>query len=253
MSLAAGALSKTLIGQTTAQLASAVATGGTGPYTYQWYRSQTNGFTPGAGSLIAGATALTLSDSGLVAGSTYYYAVIATDTGNANVTVTSAQLTVGLEPSLSQNQFAQQPLVGLVDMKVGPTNILGCQVSISASANIIPGQAVKIVANTNGGVPQVVACTGKADPAFGIAVFNMKDIVYKPGQALEVALFGTVVWQYATGAITQLAQVCLDPTYVGGVQATGATATTLGWALDGAAGPGLLRVMLLQNAAFATA
>lgn len=253
MSLAAGALSKVLVGQTTAQLASAVATGGTGPYTYQWYRSQTTGFSPGAGNIIAGATLLTLSDSGLVAGSTYFYVVVATDTGNANVTANSTQLSVGLEPSLSQNQFAQQPLVGLVDLKVGPTNIFGCQVAVGASAPIIPGQAVKIVANTVGGVPQVVACTGKADAAIGIAIFNMKDIRYVIGQSLEVAFFGTVVWQYATGAITQLAQVCLDPTYVGGVQATGATATALGWALDGAAGPGLIRVLLLQNASFATA
>lgn len=258
MSFAAGALSKTLIGQTTAVLTSAVATGGTGPYTYQWYRSTTTGFSPGAGSLISGATVLTLNDSGLVAGTTYFYVVVATDTGNSNATVNSSQLTVQLEPGLSQNQFAQSPVVGLVDMKVGPTNVISAQVAPGATSPIFPGQAVKVVASTAGALLQVAPCTSKADACIGFAIFNIKDVQYQQGVAscgmnLEVALWGSVIWCYATGAITQFGEVCLDPTYIGGVQASGSTATLLGWAFDGAAAAGPMRVMLLPNAAFATA
>jgi len=253
MSLAAGALSKVLVGQSTAILSSAVATGGTGPYTYQWYRSTTTGFSPDAGNILTGQTALTLNDSGLVPGTTYFYVVIATDTGNGSATANSTQLTVGLEPALSPNQIYQATVVGLVDMKVGSTNVISAQVDASVTTQIYPGQAVKIVANTAGGIPKIAPVSGKADAAIGIATFNMKDIQYVAGQNLEIALFGSVIWQYATGAITQFGEVCLDPTYIGGVQASGNTATLLGWAFDGASGAGPIRVMLLPNAAFATA
>lgn len=254
MAFAAGALSKTLVGQSFANLSSAVATGGIGPYTYQWYRSTTSGFSPGAGSLLSGQTALTLADSGLIPGTQYYYLVVATDTGNSNVTVNSSQLSVLTEPSQSPNQFAQTPLIGVVDMKVGTTNIMSAIVDSSAANPIFPGQAVKIVSNTSGGVPRVVPVAAKADAAIGIAIFNIKDLVYNIGQSLEIALWGTVIWQYATGAISQFAEVCLDTTYVGGVQATGSTATALGWALDGAGSSGgLVRVMLMPNISFATA
>lgn len=256
MSLAAGALSKVQVGANTASLLSAVATGGTGPYTYQWYKSLVTGFSPGAGNIIAGATALALNDSGLTSGTPYYYVVIATD--SAAATANSSQLTVATLPGQIQNQFAQSELVGLIDMRVGPTNVLACQVDVSVAAaaapnNVIyPGQGVKIVANTTGGIPKVAPITGKADAWIGFVRYNIKDQVYTSGQNLEIAMMGSVIWLYATAAITQFAEVCLDSTYVGGVQPTGATATKVGWAVDGCSAAGLIRVMLLQNSAWTT-
>lgn len=253
MSVTAGALSKTLVGQTTALLASAVATGGTGPYTYQWYRSTTTGFSPGAGNILSGQTALTLADSGLLANTTYFYVVVATDTGASNATSNATQLTVLTEPALSPNQFSQSQVVGLIDMKVGPTNLVAAQVDQSVSTQIYPGQAVKIVANTTGGIMKVAPISAKSDHVIGFAAFNIKDILYTAGENLEVAMWGTVIWCFATGAITQFAEVCVDPTYIGGVQATGSTAVFVGWALDGASAAGMIRVMLMPNIAYATA
>lgn len=254
MTFAAGALSKVQVAATTASLSSAAATGGTGPYTYQWYRSTTSGFTPGAGNLISGATALTLADSGLLPNTIYWYEVIATDTGNSNVTATSAStFSVLTQQALSQNQFAQQTVVGMIDLKVGPTNVIAAQVDSSVTTQIFPGQAVKIVASTTGGIPKVAPATSKSDSVIGFARFNQKDVQYLAGQNLEIAMFGTVIWLWATGSITQFAEVCTDPTYVGGVQATGSTATWIGWAVDGITGAGAIRVMLLPNVAFATA
>lgn len=253
MTYAAGALTKVLVGASTANLSSAAATGGTGPYTYQWYRSTTNGFSPGAGSLIAGATGLSLADSGLIPGTTYYYVVVATDTGNSNTTANSSQLTVGTQPSLLPNQFQQSPLLGIVDLKLGSTNVIACQAAVGNTSNIFAGQGVKIVAGTSGGLPQVAPISSKSDACFGFARFNQKDIQYQPGQLLEVAMWGSVIWLYATGSVTQFAEVCVDPTYIGGVQATGNTATYVGIALDGSSGAGLIRVMLYPNITFATA
>lgn len=64
---------------TTVNLTCTAASGGTAPYTYQWYRSTSSGFTPGAGNILAGETALTLADTGLTQGTTYYYVLRATD------------------------------------------------------------------------------------------------------------------------------------------------------------------------------
>ncbi len=256
MTFAAGALSKSLIGSTTAAVASAAATGGTSPYTYQWYRSTTSGFTPGAGNILSGQTALTLADSGLLANTVYYYEVIATDTGNSNVTANSSQLKVLTQPALSPNQFQQQALIGIIDLKLGSTNVIAAQVAPTASGAgvpVFPGQGVKIVANTNGGVPQVQAVSAITDACIGFVRFNQKDLQYGLNQMLEVAMWGSVIWLFATGAITQFAEVCLDPSYVGGVQATGATATIVGQAIDGAAAAGPIRVLLIPNANFATA
>jgi hypothetical protein len=256
MTQSAGALTKVLIGSTTANLSSAVATGGTGPYTYQWYRSTVSGFTPGAGNIISGATALTLADSGLLSGTQYWYEVMTTDTGNSNATAGSAQLSVLTQPALLPNQFQQQALIGIIDLKLGSTNVIACQVAPSASGAgvpVFPGQGVKIVANTNGGVPQVQAISAKGDPCLGFVRFNQKDLQYGLNQMLEVAMWGSVIWLYATGAITQFAEVCLDSTFIGGVQATGNTATIVGQAIDGAASAGMIRVLLIPNATFATA
>lgn len=260
MAQTAGALSRVLVGQSNASLSSAVATGGVGPYNYQWCRSTTNGFTPGPSNQIAGATALTLNDSGLQPGTTYYYVVETFDTGSGNLQVNSAQFTVNTELGQLQNQFAQNQMAGLIDLRVGPTNLISAQVDPSLASNaapfnvIYPGQAVKIVANTVGGIPRVVPCQAKADQCIGFVAFNIKDLSYGVGQNLEVAMWGSTIWLYATGTIAQFAECCLDVTYVGGVQATGNTATWVGQAIDGAgSGGGLIRVQLMPNVSFATA
>lgn len=75
-----------------ASLTVGAASGGTSPYTYQWYRSTSSGFTPGGGNIISGATSRDLLDTGLTANTTYYYKNVATD--SASATATSSELTV---------------------------------------------------------------------------------------------------------------------------------------------------------------
>lgn len=87
-------------GSTTVTATVGTATGGIAPYTYQWYRSTSSGFTPGVGNIVSGATSQTLSDTGLTASTTYYYVNIAKDSiGNASVSnqasVTTASASVG--------------------------------------------------------------------------------------------------------------------------------------------------------------
>lgn len=65
---------------TSVSLTASAASGGTGPYTYQWYRSSLPDFTPGPGTILSGQTSLSITDSTVVAGTLYYYKVVATDT-----------------------------------------------------------------------------------------------------------------------------------------------------------------------------
>jgi hypothetical protein len=91
-SLANGSLSASSVGSTTATVADSGASGGTSPYSYQWYRSTSSGFTPGGGNIVSGATSATLNDTGLTPSTTYYYKNIVTD--HVGATATSSQLTV---------------------------------------------------------------------------------------------------------------------------------------------------------------
>lgn len=254
MATTAGALTVISVQSTTAQLSSAVATAGTAPYTYQWYRSTTTGFSPGPGNILTGQTALTLNDTGLIPNTTYFWKVVASDSSSPVVTGASAQATSGTTPTtLSQNSFAQSKVVGQCDLPYN-YNTISVQVDSSAGAALLyQGQAVKIVANTLGGVPRVIAASAITDNVIGFVNYNLKNISFGVGQMMEISAGGNVIWLYATGAITQGARVCLDTSATGGVQATGATATVVGYALDGAASAGVLIRVHLTCPSFTTA
>lgn len=64
-----------------------VTAAGSVPYTYQWYRSTTSGFTPGGGNIVTGATSATLVD-GMAVGK-WFYACIVTDSLSATSTATT--------------------------------------------------------------------------------------------------------------------------------------------------------------------
>ena len=257
MTITAGSLSQVALAATPLSVTVSVSpgTGGVAPLTYQWYRSTASGFTPGSTNSIPSATSTTLLDTyTLIPNTKYYYEnVVADSTGSL---ASSSQIAITtLAATLNINSFAQSPFVGVVDLSVGSTNVIAATIDISAGTNVYyPGQFVKIVANTLGGVPRVIGCATKSDAQIGCIRFAIKDLNYGANQNCEICLWGTVVWLYATGAITQFAEVCLDTTSPGGVQATGNTATIVGTAIDGAAAAGtLIRVMLTPNPAATTA
>lgn len=247
MTITAGVLSQNSVGSTTAQLSATAATAGTGPYTYQWYKSTASGFSPGGGNIIAGATALTLSDSGLTPNTIWYYKVVATDTGHSNDTVTYTQLAVTTTPaSMSPNSFSQSPTLGQIDLPYN-YNTVAVQIDASQATALYAGSAVKIV-DSAGGVPKVVAISAEADEVFGYINFDIKNVAFLAGDAAEVSQGGNVMWLYAGGAIArgvQVTPVLLQP---GTVQsAAGNTGDDIvGWAFDKAVAAGdLIRIKLL--------
>ncbi len=98
MALTAGALSQVSVASTSDSLASAVATMGSTPYTYQWYRSlEGTGFTPGTSNIVTGATALSLADTGLVPSTIYYYKVVVSDALGSHATSSSLTVTTTVQ------------------------------------------------------------------------------------------------------------------------------------------------------------
>ncbi len=251
MTLTAGVLSQVSVASTTANLLATAATGGTSPYTYQWYRSTTTGFTVGAGNILAGKTALTLADSGLTPGTQYYYKVVATDTGHSNDTVEYVQLAVATAaPVLSPNSFAQSPYLGMVDLRF-PYNSVSVQIDTTQATPLYAGAAVKMVDSADG-VPKVIGCSADSSECLGFINFDIKTVSFVAGVGAEISMAGNVMYLYATGAIARGVQVSLDLTTNGGVRsAAGNTGDKIvGWAYDKAAAAGQLIRVFLKTPSF---
>lgn len=94
MALSIGAPSQVLVTPSTVSLSVPVATGGIGPYTYQWYRDVVPNVVPSASTILAGQTALSIIDGAvtpLAYNSIYYYLCVVTDSTPVNpLTVNSS-------------------------------------------------------------------------------------------------------------------------------------------------------------------
>jgi hypothetical protein len=243
MATTAGVITVVSVGSTTASLSSAAATGGTGPYTYQWYRSVTTGFTIGAGSLIAGATSLTINDSGLIPSTQYFYKLVSTDSGAVSATSAQSTLTT-LIATMSQNALQMSPFIGMVDLK-NMGDVVAVQVDASQASPILPGQALKIVASA-GGLPKVVSCSANSDQCIGFANYDLKSTGYAAGDKLEMSTSDSVIYLYATTAIPRFARVTLDVSSPGavGVLVGSSGASIVGYAFDQGVIGNLIRVKL---------
>lgn len=251
MSLAVGPITQLSVSDTSVSLSCAAASGGTGPYTYQYYVSTTTGFSPGGGTLVAGATDLDEIISGLIPNTQYYAKVVVTDTGNGNATANSAQLALTTAPqTLSQNQFAQNALVGMIDMRF-PYNTVSVQIDISQATALYAGAAVKMV-DSDGGVPKVVGCSADSDEVLGFINFDIKTVQFVAGSLAEISMAGNVIFLFATGAIARGVQVSLDLTTMGGVRsAAGNTGDDIvGWAYDKSLAAGTLIRVFLKTPSF---
>lgn len=245
MALAVGPITLVSKTTTTINLSCVAGQGGTGPYTYQWYRSTVSGFTPSVSNDLPGETALTLADTGLTAGTNYFYAVVVTDTGDSNATAQSTQFSTTTSSNApNPNQFAQTTQVGVLDQRFN-FNTIAVQVSSDAS-DCYPGTAVKVV-DSAGGVIKVKPCDADTDNVLGFINYNNKNTSFPAGANCEVSAGGNVIYLYATEAIARGIFVTLDVTAVGGVKAsTGSSADRIvGWAFDKATAAGdIIRVYL---------
>ncbi len=145
---------------------------------------------------------------------------------------------------LNQNQFAQIPVQGMLDLRMNP-NTMSAQVDSSESGTLVPGQAVKMV-DSAGGVPKVVACAADEDDVFGFINYDLKDASFVAGDRLELSvLSGNVMFMTASAAIARNAEVMI---VVSGSKVATVTSTNriVGRALDKASADGdLIRVAIM--------
>jgi hypothetical protein len=254
MSVTAGALTSSELLSTSVKITSPAATGGSGPYTYQLHKSTTDGFSPGGGTVIAGATALVNTVTGLIPNTTYYFVMVVTDTGASNVTDDSAQLTVQTAvPVQSQNQFQQAPFLGMIDMRF-PYNTVSVEIDVSETGTLYAGSAVKMYDSASNlkGVPKVVACSANDDEVLGFINYDIKSASFVAGSMCEISMAGNFMFLYATAAIDRGAEVTLELSTAGGVkQAASNSDTIVGWAYDGASAGGQLIRVVLKTPSFA--
>jgi hypothetical protein len=255
MSITAGVLTVTTTSSTTATITSTAATAGTGPYTQQLYGSVVSGFTPGAGNLFSGATALVNTVTGLIPNTTYYFEMIYTDTGASNATADSLQVSgVTQPPVLSQNSIQQQNYLGVLDQSFN-YNTRSVILDASVASPVYAGCAVKAYSTNSalGGPMHVVPCTADTDAVLGFVVFNFKNVSFSPGNALEISRGGNVQYLYSTTTFNAGAQVCLDLTTNGGVGSTVSTHNIVGYAENTATAPGQLVRINIQTPSFLAA
>lgn len=252
MTITAGTVSQVTVTSTSVQLLATAATGGTGPYTYQWYMSTVTGFTPGVGNIVSGATALSQSFTGLIPNTTYYFVLVATDTGHSNDTAQYTQFTsVTQAPVLNPNQFAQTPYLGYIDQRF-PFNTTPVQIDVSQVGSLYAGSAVKIV-DSAGGVPKVVGCSANSDNVFGFINFDIKTVAFTAGKECEISQSGNVMYLYSTTAIARGAQVTLALSTNGGVASKNSGDNIVGYAMDKFTAPGQLGRIVLRTPSFTTA
>ena len=99
----------------------------------------------------------------------------------------------------NQNQFSQTPVLGQVDLTYSP-NIKSVKIDpASTSLYLQAGQAFKIVDVAG---PEIIvdAVSALTDTPYGVAIYSPKKNLFAPGQTIELACDGTVVYLEASAA-----------------------------------------------------
>jgi len=147
------------------------------------------------------------------------------------------------------NQFSQNAEVGDIDLQGGASNVMSV-LAAAGTATLPAGTAVKM-ADVAGKMPQVTKTTADADEVLGFVVHNFKKGSYEAGEALEIAIKGTIMYMTAGAAIARGAEVEYDVSEEKVITEAG-TNPKVGWALDKAAADGdLIRVYIETPYAFA--
>lgn len=252
MALTAGTLSRVSVTDTTASVLATAPTGGTTPYLYQWYKSTVTGFTPSTANAISGATALALTDTGLIPGTQYYYKQVQTDSNATPLTATPTQLSVPTsQPLQSPNQFTQTSQLGVLDLRFNKDTV-SVEIDSTQATALYAGMAVKMVDSIDG-VPKVIGCAANSDNVLGFINYDLKSQSFLAGDRAEISMAGNVMYLYATTAIARGAQVTLDLTTQGGVASKNTGDNIVGWAYDKAAAVGALIRIYLKTPSYTTA
>lgn len=143
----------------------------------------------------------------------------------------------------SPNQFAQTMEKGQLDLNRF-SDVVTCRVSTSASASLVPGQAVTLADEAGKTISVIDGVSGPTVKAFGVVLRNLKQSEFAVNEMVEVAINGSVVYMEASEAIARGGLVAYSVTGEKVAEAV-STNEVLGIAMDKASADGdLIRVML---------
>lgn len=150
---------------------------------------------------------------------------------------------------LNMNQFAQGPIKGNVSGVPNPTT-LPAQISKDSTDTFYPGTAVKLIAGAAKTI--LVAKAAATEAVFGFVVWSPKKSSFTAGDAVEVALPGSVMYMESSAAFNRgqlLEQVASGDK----MKAWAGSNTVSGLALDTAsAASQIVRVMIRTVSTFSS-
>ncbi len=151
--------------------------------------------------------------------------------------------------TLNINQFSQSQVQGAMAL-LTPKNVISCEVDVTESGSLVPGQAVTLV-DSAGGVPKVIAAAANTDRIYGFVVYQPRKAVFVALDALEISTgHDDYMWMTAGAAIARGALVM--PVISGSKVITATSGKPIsGYAYDKAAADGdLIRVSIQCPAYF---
>jgi hypothetical protein len=155
-----------------------------------------------------------------------------------------------MNSDFNMNQFTQSAKPGQVDLAVtNSENLFTCRYNPEATSTLrlVEGEGVMLKdlgANDSVGPPIVDKRPDDNEPlTFGIKVFTTKKNNNEPGEIVQIATDGAVVFMKASGALTRGQKLALTLATPGDVEAVG-TQDQIGIALDKAADNALVRVLV---------
>lgn len=151
------------------------------------------------------------------------------------------------QPNLNLNQFAQQPVVGMLATIPGGFNqTIQAVVSVNQASALAAGQAIKFdTALTTNNLPPIVSCAANAY-ADGYVIYNVKtqQASFTAGVVVEILLDG-ILWMLADGANVTLGNALQDTANAGGMANYATTGDfSRGTALDFGTNGQLFRALL---------
>ena len=141
----------------------------------------------------------------------------------------------------NMNQFSQTPLKGDLAAVVSPST-LSAQVDATSMNTIVAGELVKLSTATGNSILVDSGAANTQNP-LGFAIYSPKKDKFTSGNALEVALSGSVIWLEAASYISRGRSL----EYVASgakVRASEGSNPVIGIALDNASAGQLIRVLV---------
>lgn len=154
--LVPGAVSLTSASSTSIVLAGAVTTGGSGTYTYQWYRA-TGGLGESYVALSGKTTAASCSDTTVVAGSVYSYVLVGTDTGTSTNGISSSAVIGPVLAYTAQNVGTNSYMASVSGFTpvAAPTDILNI---FGSASKLVTVNRIKVTGITSAATAITLDC-----------------------------------------------------------------------------------------------